>query len=98
MKDGQRMASWISDVKGVVFQLSQIGVAVPDEDIILALTNGLPTPYNHFILMLDSTPSEVSNLNYVIGCLQTEETCQCTKSRILDMIDQVLAVTCNWPR
>src|SRR5258708_27073790 len=41
MKDGQRMASWISDVKGIVFQLSQIGVAVPDEDIILALTNGL---------------------------------------------------------
>ena len=92
------MASWISDVKGVVFQLSQIGVAVPDEDIILMLTNGLPTPYNHFILTLDSTPSEVSNLNYVIGRLQTEETCQCTKSRILDMIDQVLAVTCNWPR
>ncbi len=24
MKDGQRMASWISDVKGIVFQLSQI--------------------------------------------------------------------------
>src|SRR5258708_1038236 len=35
MKDGQRMASWISDVKGVVFQLSQIGDMVPDEDIIL---------------------------------------------------------------
>src|SRR5713226_1708121 len=46
MKDGQRMASWISDVKGIVFQLSQIGVAVPDEDIILTLTNGLPAPYN----------------------------------------------------
>src|SRR5216684_1862014 len=98
MKDGQRMASWISDVKGIVFQLSQIGVAVPDEDIILALTNGLPTPYNHFILMLDSTPSEVSNLNYVIGCLQTEETCQHAESGILDMTDQVLAVMHDQPR
>src|SRR5258708_5049446 len=95
MKDGQRMASWISDVKGIVFQLSQIGVAVPDEDIILALTNGLPAPYNYFILTLDSTPSEVSNLNYVIGCLRTEETCQRAESGSPDMTDQALAVTCN---
>src|SRR5258708_4384380 len=98
MKDGQRMASWISDVKGIVFQLSQIGVAVPDEDIILALTNGLPAPYNYFILMLDSTPSEVSNLNYVIGHLRTEETCQHTESGSPDMTDQALAVTCDRPR
>jgi len=92
------MASWISDVKGIVFQLSQIGVAVPDEDIILALTNGLPTPYNYFILMLDSTLSEVSNLNYVIGHLQTEETRQRAESRSPDMTDQVLAVTRDRPR
>src|SRR5712692_5712756 len=98
MKDGQRMASWISDVKGIVFQLSQIGVAVPDEDIILTLTNGLPAPYNYFILTLDSTPSEVSNLNYIIGCLWTKETCQRTKSRILDMTDQALAVMHDWLR
>ena len=92
------MASWISDVKGIVFQLSQIGVAVPDEDIILALTNGLPTPYNYFILMLDSTPSEVSNLNYIIRHLQTEETYQHAESRSPDMTDQALAVTCDWLR
>src|SRR5216684_7468979 len=98
MKDGQRMASWISDVKGIVFQLSQIRVVVPDEDIILALTNGLPTPYNHFILMLDSTPSEVSNLNYIIRCLRTEETHQRTKSGSPNMTDEALAVTHDQPR
>ena len=92
------MASWISDVKGIVFQLSQIGVAVPDKDIILALTNGLPAPYNYFILMLDSTPSEVSNLNYIIGCLRTEETRQRAESGSLDMTDEVLAVTRDRPR
>ena len=92
------MASWISDVKGIVFQLSQIRVAVPDEDIILTLTNGLPALYNHFILMLDSTPSEVSNLNYVIGHLQTKETRQCAESGSPDMTDQALAVTCDWLR
>ena len=69
MKDGQRMASWVADIKGVVFQLSQIGVITPDEDIILALTNGLPACYEHLVLTLDSTPSEVFNLNYVIGHL-----------------------------
>ena len=92
------MASWISDVKGVVFQLSQIGVAVPDEDIILVLTNGLPAPYNYFILTLDSTPSEVSNLNYIIGRLRTEETRQRTESGSPDMTDEVLAVTHDRPR
>ena len=96
MKDGQRMASWISDVKGVVFQLSQIGDVVPDKDIILALTNGLPPSYNHFVLMLNSTPSEVFNLNYVIGCLRTKETCQCAQSGRLDMDDHMLAVTHDW--
>jgi len=74
MKDGQRMASWIADVHGVAFQLSQIGVDVPDEDLILALTNGLPPTYNNFVLGLDSTPSEMFNIDYVIGCLRTEET------------------------
>src|SRR5260370_28013781 len=98
MKDGQRMASWISDVKGIVFQLSQIGVAVPDEDIILMLTNGLPAPYNYFILTLNSTPSEVSNLNYVIGCLWTNETHQRAKSRSPDMTDEALAFPHNWLR
>jgi hypothetical protein len=93
MKDGQRMASWISDVKGVVFQLSQIGVTVPDEDIILMLTNRLPPSYQNFVLTLDSTPSKNFNLNYVIVCLQTEETCQHTKPGSLATTDKVLAIT-----
>jgi gag-polypeptide of LTR copia-type len=74
MKDGQRMASWIADVRGVAFQLSQLGVSTPNEDLILALTNGLPPAYDNFILRLDSTPSDIFSLNYVIGHLRTEET------------------------
>ena len=70
------MASWISDVKGVVFHLQQIRVLVPDEDIILALTNRLPPFYKHLVLTLDSTPSNTFNLDYVIGHLRTEETQQ----------------------
>ena len=58
----------------------------------------LPAPYNHFILTLDSTPSEVSNLNYVIRCLWTEETRQRAESGSPDMTDEALAVTHDWPR
>ena len=98
MKDDQRMASWIADVKGVVFQLSQIGVTLPDEDTILALTNGLPSSYEHLVLALDSTPSEVFNLDYVIRRLRTEETRQLAESKPPDALDTALAVTRDRPK
>ncbi len=99
MKDGQRMASWVADIKGVVFQLSQIGVITPDEDIILALTNGLPACYEHLVLTLDSTPSEVFNLNYVIGHLRTKEACQHPEFRSSATgMDLTLVVTRDRPK
>jgi hypothetical protein len=95
MKDGQKMASWIADVQGIVFQLTQIGVSVPDEDFILALTNGLPPYYENLVLVLDSTPSDLFSVNYVIRCLWTEESHQRTaitsKFGGTDSSDQVLA-------
>jgi hypothetical protein len=100
MKDDQRMASWIADVKGVVFQLSQIGVTLPDEDTILSLTNGLPPSYGPLVLTLDSTPLEIFNLNYVIVCLRTEETRQQPEPGGLDTTDHALAATGmhDWPK
>ena len=101
MKDGQRMASWIADVKGVVFQLSQIGIITPDEDIILALTNGLPPSYEQLALTLDSTPSQFFNLDYVIGRLRTEEARQCPEPRDSDTshtTDEALVVTRDRPK
>ena len=97
MKDDQRVASWIADVKGVVFQLSQIGVIVPEDDTILSLTNGLPSSYEHLVRALDSTPSEAFNLDYVIGRLRTEETRQLTESGSPATTDQALAVTRDRP-
>ena len=87
------MASWIADVKGVAFQLSQIEVTIPEEDTILALTNGLPPSYEHLVLTLDSTPSEVFNLDYVIRRLRTEETRQHAESGKPDTEDHALAVS-----
>ena len=94
------MASWIADVREIVFQLTQIGVSVPDEDFILALTNGLPPHYENLVLALDSTPSDLFSVDYVIGCLQTEESCQCTAITSefggTDSSDQVLAAMLKW--
>jgi hypothetical protein len=56
-----------------VFQLTQIGVSVPDEDFILALTNGLPPHYENLVLVLDLTPFDLFSVNYVIRHLRTEE-------------------------
>jgi hypothetical protein len=72
------MASWIADMQGIVFQLTQIGVSVPNEDFILALTNGLPPHYKNLVLVLDSTPSDLFSVDYVIRRLWTEESCQRT--------------------
>ena len=63
------MAFQIADVQGIAFQLTQIGVTVPDEDFILALTNGLPPHYKNLILVLNSTPSDLFNVNYIIRYL-----------------------------
>jgi hypothetical protein len=100
MKDGQRMASWIADVRGIVFQLTQIGVSVPDEDFILALTNRLPPHYENLVLTLDLTPSDLFSVDYVIGHLRTEESRQCTAATSkfggTDSLDQVLAAMLKW--
>ena len=51
------MVSWISDVKNATFQLEAAGVTIIDEDVILALTEGLPESYSTFIVALDSIPA-----------------------------------------
>jgi hypothetical protein len=83
-----------------VFQLTQIGVSVPNEDFILALTNRLLPHYENLVLALDLTPSDLFSVNYVIGCLQTEESHQCTaiasKFGGTNSSDQALATMLKW--
>ena len=73
---------------------------MPDEDFILALTNGLLPHYKNLVLALDSTPSDLFSVNYVIGHLRTEESCQCTAVASefggTDSLDQVLATMLKW--
>jgi hypothetical protein len=67
------MSAWISQVKAMAFRLMEIGVAVTNEDQILALTMGLDASYEPFVISLDSTQPELLTLDYVIHCLLNKD-------------------------
>ena len=83
-RDDQPMVSWISDVKNATFQLEAAGVTIIDEDVILALTEGLPKSYSTFIVALDSIPADDLTLDIIITCLLNKEVrqIQAVKSEI----------------
>ena len=68
-----KVASWISRVKGIHFELEVVGVEVTNEDIILVLMSGLPTAYNQFFIALDVVCLENITLKNVIAQLTNEE-------------------------
>jgi len=72
----QTMQSWIGAVKTLAFRLEESGTAVSDQDIILALTMGLPATYDAVIINFDATATELLTLEYVISRLLNEETRQ----------------------
>ena len=67
------MSSWVSDVKNTAFQLESAGVPVIDEDIILALTEGLPDVFSMLIAALDSILPHDLDLTNVVTQLLNEE-------------------------
>ena len=66
------MSGWVGRVKALSFKLEDIGVAMTDEDRILALTNGLDDTFESFIISLDATPT-AQTLDYVVDRLLNEE-------------------------
>jgi hypothetical protein len=71
--DVQSIQSWVADVRRIAFQLSEINSTVPDEDIILVLTAGLPPSYETFTISLDAVPPDLLTLDFVISRLLNEE-------------------------
>ena len=71
--DTQSIQSWVADVRRVAFQLSEIDVTVPDEDIVLILTAGLPSSYESFIISLDAVSPDSLTLHFVVSRLLNEE-------------------------
>src|SRR5882724_4870123 len=72
-QDDQPVVSWVSDIKKTAFQLEATGIPTIDEDIILALTEGLPESFSAFIIALDSLPPRELTLDNVVTRLLNEE-------------------------
>ena len=67
------MSCWISSVKNATFHLENPGVSLIDEDVILALTEGLPEMYPSLLVTLDSIPPNDLTLANVVPQLLNEE-------------------------
>jgi hypothetical protein len=67
------MPAWIAKVHSHAYKLEEIDVDVPDDDIIMVLTGGLPSEHENFVVTLDSTPPDLFTLDYVISRLLNEE-------------------------
>ena len=72
-KQDQSMQSWIADVRDAAHRLQDADAEASDEDIILVLTQGLPSEFDNFVVSLDATDASLLTLDYVITRLLNEE-------------------------
>ena len=72
LKHTETMSTYVAWVWHVAFLLEEADVTVTDDDIILAITSGLPRLYDSFLISLDATPDDDYTLAYVIACLVNE--------------------------
>jgi hypothetical protein len=70
----ESITSWASRVKGMAFDLEDIGGMVTDEDIMIVLTMGLNKEYDHFVASIDATPTQELTVDYVVTRMLNEET------------------------
>jgi gag-polypeptide of LTR copia-type/Zinc knuckle len=96
-KDDQTMNSWISDIKNAAFQLEAAGVAVIDEDMILALTEGLPGEFTTLIITLDNILTAELTLVNIITHLLNEEVPQVAESAAKNARHHALAIAKKKP-
>ena len=100
--ESKSMRTWIAKVRHLAHELTENGTEVTDDDIIIALTLGLPPAYDNFIVTLDATPDGELTLDLVIAHLLNEESHQHMTSSIEEGAalyagrkDQKLNVTCH---
>ncbi len=72
-KPTQSMQAWIGEIRSMAFRMEETGIAVVDQDKILAVTMGLPPSYDAVIIALDSIPTEQLTLEEVIRRLLNQE-------------------------
>ncbi len=76
MLEGQGMESWVGQIRRMAKAMELAGIDVSDQDLILALTMGLPPSYENVIINFDATPPDQLTLSNVIVRLLNEETRQ----------------------
>ncbi|PPQ93635.1 hypothetical protein CVT25_000821 [Psilocybe cyanescens] len=69
---GEVMSAYVARVRHIAFLLEEAGVKVTEDDLILAITSGLPHSYDSFLISLDATPDSEYMLIYVITRLMNE--------------------------
>ncbi|PPQ90141.1 hypothetical protein CVT25_012310 [Psilocybe cyanescens] len=73
---GEVMSAYVACVHHIAFLLEEAGVKVTEDNIILAITSGLPHSYDSFLISLDATPDSEYTLTYVITRIMNEYQCQ----------------------
>ncbi|KAF8816602.1 hypothetical protein BYT27DRAFT_7006760, partial [Phlegmacium glaucopus] len=68
----KNMSAYVACVCHTAFLLEEADVTVSDNNIILAITSGLPHSYNPFLISLDATSSLDYTLPLVIAWLVNE--------------------------
>jgi hypothetical protein len=64
---------WASHVKGIAFDLEDIGGTMTNEDIIIILTTGLNNEYDHFVVSVNMMPMQMLIVDYVVTRMLNEE-------------------------
>ena len=68
----ETMTAYIARVRYAAFLLEEAKVKVSNDDVILAITAGLPHSYDHFLVSLDTLTDSEYTLNAVITRLNNE--------------------------
>ena len=72
----QTMQAWIGKIQAQALKMEMAEVKVSKQDVILALTLGLPPTYNAIIISFDAMDPKKLTIDTVITRLLNEETCQ----------------------
>jgi hypothetical protein len=68
------MQAWIGSIHHQTFLMQEAGDYVTSQDMILAVTTGLPPAYEVVIINFDTTPTDLLTFENVIAWLINEET------------------------
>ena len=68
------ITAWTSHVKGMAFDLEDIGGTATEEDVVVVLTMGLGKEYDHFVASIDAMATQEFTVDYIVTRMLNEET------------------------